>query len=297
MNQEYISRLQIKRQKWKFYFLAAAWPAYLFMLPGIYGISAPASLLFMIFPGIFLYTWVACLMHECWHKYVPTIPNGFFYNLFSYYSFSDPQIYRLVHGWHHSKVNTWDDTEFHPLGRITGRFRRRACNFCEIILGVIFTFGLLTYVVPRHDRYAKAYRQNANLLAILICAVVYGGLGALSAAVFDLHAWHVAAPLLISFWLNSFFIHHTQLIEHGGLIVDGDIYQRNLATRNLRNKSIAERLFLFLTHHDSQTHVLHHTAVALYSRPFTGKVPLPDTSVIISMRQYLDILWRMVKEG
>lgn len=55
-------------------------------------------------------------MHECWHGYVPNIPSKKFYNIFAYMLFTDPQIYRIVHAYHHGMVHSWEDTEFHPLG-------------------------------------------------------------------------------------------------------------------------------------------------------------------------------------
>ncbi len=106
--EEVISKEAIQRQAWKFYLVTAAWPAYLFVLPFFYARFGPASVVFMLFPGVYLFIWMQCLMHECWHKYVPSVNIRFFYDLFSYMSLADPQIYRLLHSYHHSKVNTWD---------------------------------------------------------------------------------------------------------------------------------------------------------------------------------------------
>ncbi len=46
-----------------------------------------------------------------------------------------------------------------------------------------------------------------------------------------------------------------------------------IKTRNLWRAGLPEKIFLSLTHGDSQEHVLHHTLVGVYSRPFPGKVP------------------------
>ena len=220
-----------------------------------------------------------------------------FYNVFSYISLTDPQIYTLVHGFHHSKVNTWDDTEFHPLGKIKNVSLRRIYNLLEIILGVSFTFGLQMYILPRHPRYKKRYRASSQWVSFLMWILFYGGVGFLSAVVFDVGGLQVAAAFLITFWLGSFFIHTDQLIEHGRLIVDGDIRQRMIATRNLRGDRFAEKVLLFLLHGDCREHVLNHTLVPVYSRPFPAKVPMPEDAVYISLKDYAAILWLMVSKG
>ena len=83
-------------------------------------------------------------------------------------------------------------------------------------------------------------------------------------------------------------------MEHGNLIVEGDFHRRNMRSRNLKPSGIAEKLFLFLTHNDSREHVLHHTLTNVYSRPFPGTVPLPEGAVMITLREYFQILQRML---
>jgi hypothetical protein len=94
--------------------------------------------------------------------------------------------------------------------------------------------------------------------------------------------------------LASFFLHQSQLVEHGNLIVKGDYNAHNVRTRNLSGKTIAGRIFLFLTHGDAHEHVLHHTLVKIYSRPFPGSVPLPRGAVWITMGEFLGVLRDMV---
>ena len=108
-NGKYISEDMIKHQSWKYYFVAAAWPVYLLLLPLVFSKIGFATILLMIFPGLFLFTWVGFLMHEAWHKYVPNIPNNFFYYIFSWMLLTDPQIYKMLHGGHHMNVNSWED--------------------------------------------------------------------------------------------------------------------------------------------------------------------------------------------
>ncbi|MBC2579209.1 hypothetical protein [Clostridium sp. DJ247] len=91
----------------------------------------------------------------------------------------------------------------------------------------------------------------------------------------------------MNLWLASFVLHHSQLIEHGNLIVEGNYKERNIKTRNLSNKGILEKIFIFLTHGDSREHVLHHTLPGVYTRPFPGKVPMPTESVYINLKDYM----------
>ena len=125
--------------------------------------------------------------------------------------------------------------------------------------------------------------------------LIYGGMGYLSASVFNLNIYQIAIPFLITFWLGSVVIHHDQLIEHGNLIIEGDYHKRNIASRNLKNNTVFEKLFHLLTHCDTREHVLHHTMVAVYSRPFPGKLPMPADAVCISLKEYAGILWQMVR--
>ncbi len=294
---KYISELQIRKQAPKFYFTAIAWPIYIFLIPFVFAKSKPLSIIFMLFPGVYLYTWMACLMHECWHKYVPNIPNNAFYNLFSYMLLTDPQIYRLLHGGHHAKVNTWDDTEFHPLGRISNTLSRRLYNFLEIVIGVIFIFGLHMHIITTHEKYKTKYKRNSNILSITLWIVIYGTLGLLSALTFNLNTSQIIAPILISFWLGAFFIHHAQMIEHANLIIEGDVHQRNVKLRNLKYETLPQKFFHFLTHSDTREHVIHHTNVAIYSRPFPKILPIPEDAVFISLADYAKILWNMLAKG
>lgn len=92
-------------------------------------------------------------------------------------------------------------------------------------------------------------------------------------------------------------LHQSQLIEHGNVIGEGDWNVRNLLTRNLNSDGILEKFFLFMTHGDSREHVLHHTLVKVYSRPFPGKVPMPEQAVYIRLKSYLPILWGMLTKN
>ena len=136
--EEYIDQGLIRRQAWKFYVCLLAWPLYLFLIPYAFHRFGWWSLVLMIFPGAWLFSWVAYLMHESWHKYVPGLPSDLFYYLFGFMLITDPQVYRLVHGSHHAEVHTWEDMEFHPWGKIKPKALRRLYNLMEIVFGSIF---------------------------------------------------------------------------------------------------------------------------------------------------------------
>jgi fatty acid desaturase len=292
--EEYVSEKLVNSQGWKFYFIAFVWPLYLISLPVIFTKLGWWSVIYMIFPGIYLFTWLGYLMHETWHKYVPGIPNDRLYFVLSWMLLTDPQIYRILHGFHHSQVNTWDDTEFHPFGEIKNRFLKIIYNFFEISIGIAFISVASTIVLPFHPRYRAKYRILSSVAAVLIILLFLGLSGCVSHFVFGAGLGSIVASFLASIWLNSFFLHHSQMIEHGNLIVEGDYNVRNIGTRNLSDRGMLEKLFLFFTHGDTREHVLHHTLVGVYSRPFPGKVPMPEESVYIDIKGYLGVLGDML---
>jgi fatty acid desaturase len=143
----------IWQQAVKYYLVLVLWPVYLFLLPLVFARLGIFSLLYMIFPGIYLFTWVGFLMHESWHKYIPNIPNGFFYNAFAMMLLSDPQLYQMTHGFHHSKVHTYEDAEFHPVGEVRNRAVRIIYNWLEVIIGVTWLVLMASLAVPLDPRF------------------------------------------------------------------------------------------------------------------------------------------------
>ena len=133
-----ISDAAIRGQAWKYYFVMLAWPAFVFAFPLALARLKFFAIVPLVFPGLYLFTWVGYLMHESWHSYVPNVANPFFYNLFSLMLLTDPQVYKMLHGHHHMEVNSWDDREFHPAGKIESSAWRRLHNFFEIAGGVAF---------------------------------------------------------------------------------------------------------------------------------------------------------------
>ena len=296
-NNEYISESMIKRQSWKYYFVAVAWPLYLLFLPLVFNKVGFYSILLMIFPGVFLFTWVGYLMHESWHKYVPNVPNSFFFNVLSWMLLTDPQIYKMLHGGHHMNVNSWDDRELHPLGKISNPILRKIYNYFEVILGIVFLVAVSSLAIPFNSKYKGKYHFSSLAISIFAWVIFLGGIGFLSHLIFRISAGPVIISYIISLWICSFFLHQSQLVEHGNLIAEGNWNVRNLLTRNLRAKGIVEKIFLFLTHGDSREHVLHHTLVKIYSRPFPGKVPMPENAVYVDFKNYLSLLWGMLTKN
>jgi fatty acid desaturase len=284
----------IEAQAWKFYFVLFSWPVYLFLMPLGFAMFGNWAVIFIIFPGIWLYTWLGYLMHETWHKYVPNIPNRILYRIFCWMMVTDPQIYDVLHWYHHSQVNSWKDAEFHPLGRIENVWFRRFYNIVEVVTGIIFLYLTSVASIPFNPIFKKRFKISSVLSSLLAWAVIYGGIGFLCSILFHIPAGMIAILYLINVWVDSFILHQSQLVEHGNLIVEGDYHKRNVKTRNLRRKGIAAWIFLFLTHWDCGEHVLHHTKTNIYTRPFPGYLPLPKGSVYVTFGQYLKLLWNML---
>lgn len=291
---EYISDIELRRQAWKYYAVPIFWIVYTLFLPWAWTRFGPWPILLMVIPGAWLYAWLSYLMHESWHRYVPNVNNDRFLKFANLLLGCDPQLYRLVHGYHHSRIHTWDDTEFHPIGRIPSRPHRALYNTLEIVFGLIFIFALLACVVPRHPRYRDRYSRSSSILAFLCITLIYGTIGLASALTFGLAAPQVLIPWAINFWICAFVVHQDQMIQHGGIIVDGDLDERNLATRNFPAAGPVSRFILFLLHSDPREHVLHHTMVRVHHRPFPGRVPLPENAVYISPLAYVRVLAALI---
>jgi hypothetical protein len=291
----FIPDSKIRAQAWKFYFVIIAWPAYFFVLPFIFEQFGAWSLVFMIFPGLYIFTWVGFLMHEAWHKYVPNIPSDGLYYVLAFMLLTDPQVYKMLHGFHHSMVHTWDDTEFHPAGYIKSHTKRQLYNIAEVFLGIAFLSGVAAAVVPKHPRFKARYKRWKAAASLPVILAFIGSIAFASHMYFGVPFLTIVLSYLISIWIHSVLLHQSQLVEHGNIIVEGDFNSRNIWTHNLSDKKIPEKTFLFLTHGDSREHVLHHTIVSVYSRPFPHKVPMPPESVYITLKDHLGVLKQMLK--
>lgn len=264
---------------------------YLICLPYIFSTTKALSFIYMIFPGVYLFSWLAFLMHECWHEYFPKPFNQYFYIIYSWMLFTDPQIFDIIHPTHHHNVNTYDDIEFHPLGKIENRLLRIFYNFLEILLGTAFTITIAGLRISRNPKF-KLWKL---IISIIISFVIWVSIGSLSNLLLASSISNIILSYLLSYWIASFFVHHNELVEHGNLIVTGNLEKRILTTRNLNPKGILEKIFLFLTHNDSLEHTIHHSNPHIYNRPVpTETIPMPQEAVYITFIEYLAILKDML---
>ncbi len=294
MDKSPISDAAVRRQAVQYWLVLFLYPLYLFFLPAVLARFGVLAAVFIVFPGVYLFTWVGFLMHESWHKYVPNIPNGFFYNAFALMLITDPQLYQMTHGFHHSQVHTYADAEFHPVGEVKNRALRILYNWAEVFTGVAWLVLMSSLRVPFDKRFSARYRVWKPAASFVFWAAFLGGIGYLSHLAFGATLLQIVLADALSIWFSSFILHHSQLIEHGNLYVDGPFDQRNLWTRNLRPNGILEKVWLFFTHGDSQEHVLHHTMSKYYLRPFNGTVPMPAKSRYLTLKDYLGVVGTML---
>lgn len=271
-----------------------AWALYLFFIPYIYGTLNILGFFFIIFPGVYLLCWLALFMHECWHGYVPGINNKIFYSILSWMILIDPQVFDIVHPYHHSLANTYDDIEFYPFGKINNLPLRIVYNFFEIFLGSLFIHTITSLAILRHPKLQKQYQISSLLLAISMWILIWGGIGYSSHLILGVNLPQIVISYTLTCWLGSLLVHHNELIEHGNLIVKGKLTERNLKTRNLKPSGIIEKFLLFMMHQDCLNHTLHHSMSKIYSRPFPEQFPMPETAVYISFKEYLIILKDML---
>ncbi|WP_445633454.1 Fatty acid desaturase domain-containing protein [Nostoc sp. DSM 114161] len=284
----------VEKQTVKLVSTLLIWLVYLFFLPYIYASLNIFSLLFMLFPGVYLLCLLAQFMHECWHEYLPRIDNKLFYLILSWIIFLDPQTFNIVHPFHHSQVNTYNDIEFHPLGEIKNKPLRIIYNLLEICLGNIFILIVASFQILQHPKLKQQYCLKKLIISIVMRIFIWGGVGYTSHLLLGVTTGQIIISYLITCWMGSFMVHHCELIEHGNLIVEGDLKERNLQTRNLKPCGILEKVFLFITHNHCLEHSLHHSMSNTYTRPFPQTNVLPENTVYISLAEYLVILKDML---
>ena len=212
----------LKRQAWKYYAVVLAWLIYLLFLPWVWSHSMALGFILMIFPGVYIFTEMGFLMHECWHHYVPNVPNNIFYQIFSWLLLTDPQVYRLLHGSHHAQVNSWADWEFHPFGEIKSRLGRILLNVSELIFGIAALVVVQTYTMMNNVHFRGKFRIQSLLTAILIWIAYLVLISWAAQRAFSIPVSATVIPYVLTFWVGSLVLHHSQLIEHGNLIVTGD---------------------------------------------------------------------------
>lgn len=271
--------------------ILVAWPAFLVVLPAAWAHHWMLGLGAAVFPGLFLWTWVAVLMHETWHSYLPGINNDLAYALLTWVMVGDPQVYKLVHADHHVAIHTYEDVEFYPLGEIRHPAKRKLFVLLQYTFGVLFTGAVLFRLTRIDPRYRPRFRLSSRLASHFIGIGIYVVLGSLSHGLLGAPATTVVVSYLVMLWLGSVFIHHDQLLPHIGIIAEGTWEERNLPMRGL-----AAYVFHFLTHGDTREHLLHHTMTEVNSRPIPTVHPMPPEAPYISLGEYLRCLWRYWKE-
>jgi len=284
----------LRRQAWKYWLVMAAWPVFLILLPLVYGKNPLAAVIFILFPGAWLFTWLGLLMHESWHGYVPGLPNRVVFHVFGWMLLIDPQVFHLAHISHHKHANSYRDIEFYPFGRIHNRNIRRFYHLLQIFLGSIFTQPMMGLGVMRHPQFSRKYSSLKGLASVFIWVFFIVSTGSVALAISGIKPAELVMLYVLAYWSGALFIHHNQLMQHGNLIVNGDYEQRNRATRNLNPNGLMAHIFLFFTHNDALEHVLHHTRPDLYNRPFPGKFSLPDKPVYINATDYPRVLYQML---
>lgn len=284
----------LRRQAWKYWFVMAAWPVFLILLPLVYEKNLFAAIIFIVFPGTWLFTWLAFLMHEAWHKYVPGLPNRGMFHVFGWMLLIDPQVFHFAHTSHHKHVNSYRDVEFYPFGWIHNRSIRRLYHLLQIFLGGIFTQPMMSLGVMRHSQFSRKYSPFKGLVSVLVWVTFIVSTGSVALAISSINPVELVMLYVLVYWSGALLVHHDQLMQHGNLIVKGDYDQRNRGTRNLNPNGLMARIFLFFTHNEGLEHVLHHTRPDLYNRPFPGRFPLPEKMVYINVADYPWVLCQML---
>lgn len=164
-------------------------------------------------------------------------------------------------------------------------------------MGTVFIVAVTSVTIPFNSKYKAKYQFKSLAISILAWIILFSGIGFLSYFIFNLSAITIIISSIVNVLICSFMLHQSQMIEHGNVIAESDWNVRNLLTRNLKKDGIFEKIFLLVIHSDATEHVLHHTLVKVYSRPFPGKVPMPGKAVYISFKSYLPILWGMLMQN
>lgn len=272
------------------YFCIASWFAYFAVIPGILGTHRFLGLACIVFPGLYISSLVIYFQHECWHNYFDTRWNRPLFVVLTTIVFMQPHLYDWAHRTHHARVNTYDDLELYPIGKIENRVLRGLCNCLSIVFGSLF---LLVLGGQQPDGISRTRARMLFLYSALGSVLLWGAAGATAMFAGGAGVADILLSYGLTIWLVSFCHHHNELIEHGNLIVEGDFRFRSGQTRNLCARGRLERVFLFLMHQDGREHTLHHTDPSLYLRPFVGRHPMPSDAVHISFRQYAGILKAM----
>ena len=235
--------------------------------------------------GAYFVSWIGMLRHELWHGYVDGVDNRFWYRVTCFALCLDPETYRLSHASHHLHANTDRDMQLYPEGFLRDPRRARFQFVMELMLGNL-AWEFATAARLRRKGLLKGTTIVANLPGRLVLPgllMLFFTLAAPDAARI------AAANFIVMFWSGSLMTRHNQWLQHLGIFATGDDAARDLLTRNLRNRTILERLVNFLNHDDSVAHTYHHTDPKSYARLDPELHPAPN-HLQITLPQYLAAL-------
>lgn len=262
------------------------WPLYLVLSPlAAQRIGLWVSIL-LVPAGIYLVMWVGLLRHEVWHRNFDRIDPQRAFRLLSYLIFMDPNPYYAFHGPHHTHVHTRKDPVIFCEGYEDLRTRRRVFVL-EFLLGnAVWELMMLKRLmragkVTRRQVLGAVPYRLAPLVVTAAATYAVGGSRALAL---------YPVTTLLTVWAGSQAARHTQWIEHLGVVAEGSMTERSLATHNLTRATPFGWLFNVLTLNETWNHTYHHVAPAHPLSSIDEVEPAPDHHVIDG-RQYAAILW------
>ena len=274
------------REKIKSLLSIVLWFAYIITLPKIYNINAFIGVAMMLFPGFFLYTWLTNYLHDIYHRYISDSSNHFLFHLFAALVWINPQVFRIGHQSHHSKVHTYEDLEFYPLGKINNRWLRKLFLILEVIFGTILIVICATEAIKKRPDFS----YSKLILSICYSLLIYSFLAIGSQMIFGVGYSVIISSLLINFLICNCLLHHMQLMEHGFILADGDVHERSQYSRNLKPDGWMEKFFLFLNHQEPIDHCSHHKYPSDYTRHNKYEADKSESLNCINLKEYWAIL-------
>ena len=128
---------------------------------------------------------------------------------FGFMLITDPQVSRLVHGYHQAEYTPGEDVEFPPWGRIKSKGLRRLHNLMEIVFGSILLQLITTLRLLVPTSQDRRFRMWLALLSPLVWLLFLGTIGWASSQVFGPAAYGRGVCLFALLLLG--FFNPTQL--------------------------------------------------------------------------------------
>lgn len=256
----------LQKELLKVYSILSLIPVYCTIAPLMWTYSYIYGLVFLIFPGLYFYTYMAFVIHESHHRYFKGHPNNLIFRIALMYAYGDPQVYSIVHPLHHKYVHTDKDLEINPLGKIKSKKLRIISRLLELTFGLIYVQIIIIYKIITNPELNKRFSLFNMFFNFSLSTLFYFLVGYIS---FSLGAdiQSILLCYISTIWSALILIRIVQLVEHGDIFTEeNDPYSRNLLTRNMSKDSFFERLFHFYTHNDSYNHTMHHLNASKFNR-------------------------------